>query len=126
MEQEKYIPGVCNIGPEERRMRKIGGWAGIVLFIVLFAILYFTGEPHWARFFLFLPAITAATGWVQYQNHFCVNFGMRGLRNMDKPAFQTENVIEAEYKKKDRQRSLKLIGFSVVVSLAATAIAYFL
>jgi len=126
MEQEQYIPGACNIGPEERRMRKIGGWAGIGLFLILFAILYLTHAPQWTRWFLFLPAIVAATGWVQYANHFCVNFGMRGLMNMDKAAFQTENVIEAEYRKKDRQRALLLIALSVAISLAATALATFL
>lgn len=126
MEKEKYIPGVCNIGPQERRMRKVGGWAGLGLFLALFAILYFTHAPYWSRFFLFLPAIVASTGWVQYTNHFCMNFGMRGLMNMDKAVWQTENVIEAEYRKKDRQRSLKLIGLSVLISLAATALAYFL
>jgi len=126
MEQEKYIPGACNIGPEERRMRKIGGWAGIGLFLALFAVLYFTGSPRWARWFLFLPALVATTGWVQYTNHFCVNFGMQGLRNLDKAAFQTENVVEAEFRRKDRQRALGLIALSVAISLGATLAAYFL
>lgn len=126
MEQEKYIPGVCNIGPQERQLRKIGGWAGIGLFLALFTVLYFSRAPLWTRWFLFLPALVAATGWVQYTNHFCVNFGMRGLMNMDKAAFQTDNVVEEEFKRKDRQRSLKLIGFSVLVSLGATLAAYFL
>ncbi len=123
--KEQYIPGACNIGSEERRMRKIGGWAGTGLFLLLYAALLFTHAPHWSLFFLFVPALLSATGWVQYANHFCVNFGMRGLRNMDKPAFQTENVVEEEFRRKDRERSLKLIGLSVAVSLAVTLIAYF-
>lgn len=126
MESEKYIPGVCNIGPEERKMRKGAGWAGIVLFLVLAVLLYLTHAPHGYRFFLLIPALLATTGWAQYQQHFCVNFGMRGLQNMDKAAWQTEKVLEDEYRRKDRLKSLRLIALSVIASLAATLAVYFL
>lgn len=126
MESEKYIPGVCNIGPEERKMRKGAGWFGIVLFLGLATFLYLTQAPHGARFFLLIPALLATTGWVQYQQRFCVNFGMRGLQNMDKAAWQTEKVMEDGFRRKDRQKSLRLIALSVVLSLAATLAVYFL
>ncbi len=126
MEQEKYIPGACNIGPQERKLRKTAGWIGLGLFLALLGILYASHAPQWARFFLLLPALLSVTGWVQYAHRFCVNFGMRGLVNMDKPAFQTENVVEEAFRRKDRQRALGLIALSAAISLAATLAAYFL
>ena len=126
MEQAKYIPGVCNIGPQERKLRKRFGWIGTGLFLILAA--YFHGEsfPKWADLLLFFPALAGSIGLLQYYQHFCVNLGLRGLFNVDKEAFQTDRVEQAEFRKMDRARAWKIILVGLALSLAGTLLAYFL
>lgn len=56
MEQAKYIPGVCNIGPQERVLRSRVGWIGTVAFMALAVYFHMAPFPQWANLFLFIPA----------------------------------------------------------------------
>ena len=124
MEQEKYIPGSCNIGPQERKLRKAGGWIGTAVFLGLLVWFHLASFPKWADFFLFIPALVGAIGFLQYYSHFCVNFGLRGLMNVDKEAFKTEQVVQPEYRRLDRQKSWKIIVTGFAIALAATILVY--
>jgi hypothetical protein len=126
LEKEKYIPGVCNIGPEERKLRKAAGWAGAGVFFALEAYFHFFTVPQGARFFLFIPALLGSVGLLQYYSHFCVNFGLRGLMNMDKAAFKTDTVDQEKFRELDRQKAWQIILTGLGVSLAATLMAYFI
>jgi|SRR5579872_4713754 len=125
MEQTKYIPGVCNIGPQERIHRLTAGWIGTAAFIGLLFYFRLGGFAKTANFYLLIPALLGSIGFLQNHFHFCVNFGLRGLMNMDKKAFDTEKVEQAEYRRLDRQRAWRIIGMGVGISLAATLAAYF-
>lgn len=125
MEQVKYIPGVCNIGPQERKLRSMVGWVGTAIFLALTAYFHLAAFPKWAELFLFIPVLLGAMGLLQYYSHFCVNFGMRGVFNVDKAAFQTDTVEQAEYRALDKQKALKIIFSGLGLALAATALAYF-
>ena len=126
MEQAKYIPGSCNIGPQERILRERFGWIGVVVFLGLLIWFHQAAFPKWANFFLFIPALMGSVGLLQYYAHFCVNFGLRGLMNVDKEAFKTEPVEQAEFRKLDREKALKIIAMGFGASLAVTLLAYFL
>ncbi len=126
MQTEKYTPGVCNIGPQERIHRLTAGWIGTVAFIGLFIYFRMDVFPKTANFYLLIPALLGSIGFLQNYFHFCVNFGLRGLMNMDKKAFDTDKVEQAEYRRLDRQKSWQIIGMGVGVSLAATLAAYLL
>ena len=124
--QDKYIPGVCNIGPEEIAKRKRAGWIGagvsalLLLLFVLFAI------PPIYRLIIFLPVTSAASGFLQAYFHFCAGFGFKGVYNVIKPAGQTETVQQKEFRKKDRQKALQITGFSVFIGLVFATVAYYL
>jgi len=126
--KSEYIPGVCNIGPAERRARRMAGWMGLGITAALWAIFMFTHTPQIWRFFVFLPASMAATGFLQSAFHFCAGFGMKGVFNFGPEVGKTDTVMEAEFRKKDRQQALFILFLSLligaVVGVAAVLIKF--
>jgi hypothetical protein len=116
--KSEYIPGVCNIGPAERRARRMVGLGGLGITIVLWAIFIFVHVPQIWRFFIFLPASMGATGFLQSAFHFCVGFGMKGVFNFGPVVGKTDTVMEAEFRKKDRQKALFILFLSVMIGVA--------
>src|SRR5258708_3692977 len=108
------------------RLRIMGGWFGVVIFLALLAWFYMAGLPKWSRLFLFLPAMMAAVGFLQYYNHFCVNFGMRGKWNVEKEAFHTEVVADPGARRLDREKALRMLLLGFILSLAVTILVYLL
>ncbi len=121
-----YQPGVCNIGPAEIRRRRSSGYLGLAISAILLGLLLaYRANSLW-RLTLFLPVTTAATGFLQAYYHFCAGFGMRGLFNVAKSVGQTDTVIEAEFRKKDKQKSLRIFGQAVLVGVVVAFLAYIL
>ena len=118
----RYVPGVCNIGPAERAKRRQSGIVGVVATIVLLAILIVLNVPHGWRLLVFLPATLAASGFLQDAFHFCAGFGLSGLYNVVNKAGVTEDVTEAEFRRKDRNKALTIFGLSVVVGAIVAAL----
>lgn len=121
----EYIPGVCNIGPAERRARRLFGWMGLGATVVLWGIFILAHIPQAWRLFIFLPAGMAATGFIQSALHFCAGFGMKGVFNFGPEVGKTDTVIQAEFRKKDRQKALFILLLSVLVG-GVVAVAAFL
>lgn len=126
MEQVKYIPGACNIGPQERVLRSRVGWIGTVVFLLLAGYFHLAAFPKWANLFLFIPALLGAMGLLQAYSNFCVNFGLRGVMNVDKEAFKTDTVEQSEFRALDRKNAWRIITMGFGIALAATLLAYFL
>ncbi len=123
-EKNKYIPGACNIGKSEIRMRRQMGWAGLISAIILYILFVFLDAPHVWRLVLFIPSTMAAIGFLQAHMHFCAYFGMVGLVNFgDKPG-KTDTV--AEFRAMDRKKAWKIIIYSVLTGIAAAALAYYI
>lgn len=76
-----YVPGACNIGPAEIRLRRDFGIAGLVVAVVLAAALLVVDAPSVARWLVALPLAGGLTGLLQARRRFCVNFAVRGLVN---------------------------------------------
>ena len=80
---DQYVPGSCNIGPEEIALRRRAGHVGLAVTAALGAALVRSGlSPAW-RLALALPAAGAASGYLQARQRFCANYGFRGLYNFD-------------------------------------------
>lgn len=122
----EYIPGVCNIGPAEIRMRRMSGYLGITTTIVLFILFYFVPVDSLVRLVVFLPAALAASGFLQARLHFCARFGMAGLFNVSDDMKQHQTVDQAEYRRKDQQKALTIIVVSAAFGVVAAVIAYLL
>lgn len=122
----KYIPGVCNIGQAEIKMRKLLGWIGLLLCIVPWGgFILFDVSPTW-RLVLFFPAMLAASGFLQAAWHFCAKFGLGGVFNFGPHVGETDTVEQAQNRRQDRQTALQIIGLSALAGVAAAAAGYFL
>jgi hypothetical protein len=119
-----YQPGVCNIGPAEIRQRRLSGWIGAVVTVIAVAALVIFHVPAPWRLLAGLPAILAATGFLQAALHFCVNFGMRGLFNVDAALGETESVMEADFRRADQRKAVQIIVYSVLIGIAVALIAF--
>jgi len=121
--QDKYIPGVCNIGPEEIKKRKQAGWMGLIATALLWAaFIWFDISSIW-RLTLFIPAMMSATGFLQAYMHFCAYFGFASLFNFGDVG-KTDSVSQAEFRAKDRRRAWQIIIYSILIGLVAAITAF--
>ena len=82
--QLEYVPGACNIGPEEiarrQRVARIGLVATVALALLLLASGVGVGSP--TRLLVGLPLTGAAIGWIQARRRFCMAYGLAGTFNL--------------------------------------------
>lgn len=121
----QYIPGVCNIGPAEIRMRKRLGWWGLLITIVVWALLVWLQLPAAWRLIVFIPVFFSANGFLQGFMHFCAGFGMRGVFNFGPAVGKTDTVSQAEFRAKDRAKAQQIFLYSALIGIAAALIAVF-
>lgn len=126
MPQQEYTPGVCNIGPDEITRRKKAGWFGVGISALLLLIFILLPVPPLYRLIIFLPATSAASGFLQAYFHFCAGFGFKGVYNVLKPVGQAETVQQIEFRKKDRQKALQITGLAVLIGIIFATFAYYL
>jgi len=121
-----YIPGVCNIGPAEIRMRRQTGWIGLAAVILLWAAFCLLHVPAPWRLTLFFPAVMSAVGFLQAFMHFCAAFGILGVLNFGPSVGKTDTVDQAEFRRADRRKAILILLYSVLIGLAAALAGYFL
>jgi hypothetical protein len=122
----EYIPGVCNIGPAEIRMRYRAGWFGLGITILLWLALTFLGVPSIWKLTLFFPAMMSAIGFLQGIMHFCAAFGILGVFNFGPKVGNTDTVEQAEYRRKDQQKAILIIIYSILIGIAFAVLGYIL
>jgi hypothetical protein len=116
MEENKYIPGVCNIGREEIKQRKIVGIIGLIATVItLFLLIYFDTSIG-IKFFIFIPAVISSIGFLQARAHFCIYYGWASLFNFD--SLGKKNIVEKdEYKIADKKKSFRIVLYSLLIGL---------
>jgi len=117
-----YIPGVCNIGPAERRQRRMMGFVSLAATGVLLAILLLIDAPVLWRLLIVIPASGAATGFLQDRLHFCVGFGLKGIFNVINSAGVTNNVELEEFRLKDRRKAISIVVLSGIIGLVVACL----
>jgi len=118
----QYVPGVCNIGPEEITRRRNIGIIGLLIAIVLFVVLFVTHVSPWWRLFVFLPAAMSASGFLQAYFHFCSGYAQKGLFNLGALG-STQKVSDEASVKKDKQKGMDIMIYSLLVGIVVTVIA---
>ena len=121
-----YVPGVCNIGPAERRQRATMGWIGLAVTFVALAIFVIFDVPTPVRVLVAIPAALAANGFLQSALHFCVGFAMRGLYNLGDKLGTEENVLDTEMRKADQKKGIQITVYSLLIAAAIVVIAVLL
>ena len=118
----QYIPGTCNIGPEEIALRRRAGHAGLAVTAALGAALLRSGlSPAW-RLTLALPAAGAAAGYLQARERFCADYGWRGLYNFSARG-QEQPVAIAGAREEDRRRALQITAASAAIGIGVALVA---
>ncbi len=113
---DQYVPGTCNIGPEEIALRRRFGHASLAVTAALAtALLRSSLHPAW-RLTLALPAAGAASGYLQARQRFCANFGYRGVYNFETRGHE-EQVADDQALAEDRRRALQLAAASAGIGL---------
>ncbi len=124
--QDMYIPGACNIGKSEIRMRRLLGWAGLISTVIVYILFVFLNVPHVWRPVIFIPSTMAAIGFLQAHMHFCAYFGMVGLFNFSADVGKTDTVEQAEFRAMDRRKAWQIIIYSFLIGIAAAVLAYYI
>lgn len=114
-----YRPASCNIGPAEIAARRRSGHVGVVASIVLLGVLVSTdAAPIW-RLLVALPAAGAAGGYLQAAMRFCAAYGWAGVFNLSDRLRDTERVADAEARRADRSKALRIGALSGLAGLTA-------
>jgi hypothetical protein len=122
MPQIEYVPGVCNIGPEEIARRRNLGWVSLaIVFVVLLALILTRVNPWW-RLFVFFPATTSASGFLQAYFHFCAGFARIGVFNFGHIG-ETHKVDDEYSKKKDKKKGNQITLYAVLIGGVTVIIA---
>jgi hypothetical protein len=118
---DQYVPGTCNIGPEEIALRRRAGHVGLAVTAALGAALLRSNlHPAW-RLALALPAAGAASGYLQARQRFCANYGFRGLYNFDTRGHE-QPVPLADTQAEDRRRSIQIATSSAAIGLGVALV----
>jgi hypothetical protein len=112
-----YRPGVCNIGPAEIARRRRAGHIGLVATVGLLAGLIVLDAPPLARLLVVLPAVIAASGYLQARLRFCAGFGSAGVFNFGEVG-GTEQVADADARRRDRAKARRIGLASLAIGLA--------
>jgi hypothetical protein len=118
---DQYVPGTCNIGPEEIALRRRAGHIGLAVTAALgVALVRSDRSPAW-RLALALPAAGAASGYLQARQRFCADYGWRGLYNFDARG-QERPVPIPGARDEDRRRSLQIAATSAAIGLGVALV----
>src|SRR4029453_15311817 len=118
---DQYIPGTCNIGPEEIALRRRAGHVGLAVTAALGAALLRSDlHPAW-RLTLAFPAAGAASGYLQARQRFCANYGFRGLYNFERRGHE-QPVPLSGAQAEARRRSIQIAASSAAIGLGVALV----
>ncbi len=123
---DKYIPGVCNIGPAEIKRRRQSGWFGLGATLLLWLAFFVFHVPTAWRLFLFFPAFLSAEGFLQAAFHFCAGFAMQGVFNFGADVGKTETVAQLAFRRKDQRKALLISLYSALIGIASAILGFLL
>ncbi len=120
-----YVPGVCNIGPQEIARRRRAGHVGALLAVATLAALLVVDAPPLARLLVAIPAVVSASGYLQAWLRFCAGFGSLGVYNFGSHG-ESERVEDPEARSRDRARARQIDVASLGVGIAVGVFAVLL
>jgi hypothetical protein len=121
----EYVPGTCNICPQELRTRKKSVLFALILTVALVLLLALTDANRMWRLTLFIPVAYLVISFQQTYFKFCVRFGMKGVFNFGDLG-KTDSIQQAEFRKQDRAKAIQMLTTGILAGLAAAIIFYLL
>lgn len=117
----EYQPGVCNIGPTQRRRRLLLGVGSLLLAAAYVAAAVALAWPDWALVLSVFPLYGAAMGFLQYRERFCVGFAGIGVFDVGDG---TNRVVDEAALAADRKRAVRLNAKAIALGAAGTVLIY--
>lgn len=115
MDKNQYIPGNCNIGETEIRVRQKFLLLALLLTVVFTIITHLTHSVI-ALFFLFAVTYATIVLFIEVTTRFCVLFGFFSLHNF-KGLGNLDNVDNCRCRNKDRKRAIIVLLGSVLLTI---------
>jgi hypothetical protein len=111
-----------NIGPLERRKRRLLGIVALTVGVGVAFILVVYGAPRWSRLVVFFPVWMAGLGLLQAREKTCIALAARGVCNMDagEVGLMDEKLIE-ELRAKARQINRRSTITAALITLVVIA-----
>ena len=119
-----YQPGVCNIGRDERRKRRVAGIAGFLGAAAYVAAVLWFGLPERYLLGSFAFLFGGFVGVFQDYFRFCVAFGALARYDLSGSADDAGSVTDAEAVARDRKRAVQILAAAVISAAVVTGIVY--
>ena len=110
---------VANIGPRERRKRRLLGIVSLTVAVGVAFVLVAFGAPRWSRLVVFFPLWMAGLGLLQAREKVCIALAARDQRNMDSGA---EPVADDALATRLREKAAALHRRALLVAAAITVV----
>jgi hypothetical protein len=118
--QANDIGEAINIGPRERRKRRLLGVVSLTVGVGAAFVLVVYGAPRWSRLIVFFPVWMAGLGLLQARAQTCIALAARGMCNMDSGEERLEDAtlierLRAKARSINRRALLTAVVIAVVV-----------
>jgi hypothetical protein len=109
-----------NIGPRERRKRRLLGVVALTVGVGLAFVLVIFQSPRWSRAVIFFPIWIAGLGLIQSREKTCIALAAKGKCNMDggEESLDDESMVEQLRIKARRINRRALITAGAITLLA--------
>lgn len=109
----------ANIGPRERRKRRLLGIVSLTAGVGIAFVLVVFGAPRWSRLFVFFPVWMAGLGLLQARDKTCIALAARGVCNMDAGE---EAVSDPALAARLRDKAARIHRRALLVAAAITVV----
>jgi hypothetical protein len=111
---------VANIGPRERRKRRLLGVVSLTVAVAVAFVLVSFGAARWWRLVLFFPLWMAGLGLLQAREQTCIALAARGVCNMDAGE---ETIQDKALAARLREKAAAVHRRALLVAAAITVVA---
>ena len=120
---DRYVPGVCNIGAWEIRRRRRFAYLGFAAAIVLFVALVALGAPAWTRLLVFFPVASGMVSWLQARRRFCAGFAVARISNFTDGDGGRERIEDDAAHRADIAAVRRMVRDAILVAIPVAIIA---
>lgn len=116
---DAHATEVSNIGPRERRKRRLLGIVSLTAAVGVAFVLLAFDAPRWSRLVVFFPLWMAGLGLLQARDKTCIALAARGVCNMDAGE---EPVLDGALAARLREKAAAVHRRSLLVAAAITTV----
>lgn len=113
-----YIPGVCNINPQEIKKRRLTGHVGLLVAVTLTTLIFLYDTPFMTSL-LFIAIFASAFGYLQAANRFCVAYATQKNQHADD---EVSNVVDQEAQAADAKKAQHITLRAFIIAFLATIV----